>query len=108
MKYFCFIFSLYFLALSLMPCTDDHTTTKSSVEMHVSKLTCHTNDSNTDFCSPFCGCATCGQVLAIPKFFKWTFNSPIALNFTEKNSFHFSQDWQSAYLKGIFKPPQAS
>lgn len=106
MKYFCFIFSLYFLALNLMSCTELHTTTSGSDVLYATELPCHPNDSQTDFCSPFCGCSVCGQVLFATKFPKFSFHLPIVRNFKEKNNFFYSKDWQSEYLKSIFRPPQ--
>ena len=106
MKFFCYIFSLYFLALNLMPCTDDHDNSAGGGTEYVSKPPCRHNDSQTDFCSPFCGCSVCGQVLFATKFPKFRFHLPIVRNLKEKNSFFYSKDWQSEYLKSIFRPPQ--
>jgi hypothetical protein len=65
MKFFCYIFSLYFLALSIVPCTDIHAMNGSeSAELASFSTDSHENcphENGSDFCSPFCVCSCCGQ-----------------------------------------------
>ena len=110
MKYFCYIFSLYFLALNLMPCTDVHDLNilVGNEFASISKDN-HSNcpqEEKQDFCSPFCGCSVCGQVIIATKLVKWIIQPPIIHNFYVESSFYYSKDWQSEYQKTIFKPPQ--
>ena len=110
MKYFCYIFSLYFLALSVMPCSDIHDM-NSSVGSEFASISTdnHSNcphEEEQDFCSPFCVCSCCGQFFVATRLPKLSFHLPIIRNFKEKSCFLFSENWQSDYLKSIFRPPQ--
>lgn len=109
MKFFCHIFSLYFLALSLMPCTDIHATNGSTSDELANFYTDNHSDcpheTGNDHCSPFCTCSCCGQIIALGKEFKWHFK-PILPEFEEKSTFHYAFDWQSGHLNAIFRPPQ--
>ena len=63
MKIVSFIFSLYLLTLSFMPCTDGEDC-KDETQSQTSTFatTDHSNhDNDTENCSPFCVCACCGQ-----------------------------------------------
>lgn len=112
MKYFCYLFSLYFLVLSAMPCTDIHNLNTSVRDEYASIFTDnHSNcphEAEPDFCSPFCVCSCCGQLfvaiqLPIPEF---RFQLRMIRNSKEKNDFLFAQYWQNHDLKSIFRPPQ--
>jgi hypothetical protein len=64
------------------------------------------HEEEQDFCSPFCVCSCCGQFFVATQLPKWGFQLPIIPKFEEKSRFFFSQNWQSDYLKSIFRPPQ--
>ncbi len=60
MKFFCFIFSIFLLILSVLPCNE-------SVECYdisktiISQTDSHNNHTHeTDQCTPFCICTCCG------------------------------------------------
>ncbi len=110
MKFFCYIFSLYFLALSVVPCTDIHATNGSaSAELASISTDNHSDcphENGQDFCSPFCVCSCCAHVLSVAKPHKWNFQPPIIPDFKEKSNFYYSKDWQSEYLNSIFRPPK--
>ncbi len=64
MKFLTYLFSLYILALSIMPCSDlqnecSELNTKSSHNQKHDHQTDH-----EDSCSPFCTCSCCGMVIA--------------------------------------------
>ena len=62
MKLFTFIFSLYFLALSTVPCGDLSECDQSSPTT-VQSTTEHDNHQHkSETCSPFCFCTCCGSV----------------------------------------------
>ncbi|MBB1644015.1 MULTISPECIES: DUF6660 family protein [Bacteroidota] len=63
MKLFIFIFSIYFLALSLMPCTDACGMDTSNTSKSELSNTSNGQTKNGDLCSPFCSCATCHTVV---------------------------------------------
>jgi hypothetical protein len=87
MKIFVILFSIYFLALSVMPCTDacDINISNSSK----SEFTKISNDQTNckDVCSPFCSCACCHTVVNFTfQTFKISEQSRVSAN--SKNS-HF-------------------
>jgi hypothetical protein len=109
MKPFCFIFNLYFLALSLMPCSDVHEMNAPASAEFASLVANEHSDcpheTGDDHCSPFCTCSCCGQVIAQSKAFKWQFK-PIIPEMKGKSAFHYAFDWQNGHLNSIFRPPQ--
>ncbi len=62
MKFIWFIFSIYLVSLSLLPCNDvDECTDFAKTELHKN----HSQDKKSDTqrndqCAPFCSCACCG------------------------------------------------
>ena len=93
-----------------MPCTDIHDM-NSSVGSEFASISTdnHSNcphEEEQDFCSPFCVCSCCGQFFVATRLPKLSFHLPIIRNFKEKSCFLFSENWQSDYLKSIFRPPQ--
>lgn len=62
MKFLVAIFNIYLLALSVMPCTDVHTTCSSeSAILTIAENHDHASDHN-DTCSPFCVCSCCNTI----------------------------------------------
>jgi hypothetical protein len=65
MRYFTLILSIWFLGLSVMPCTDvhaDHPTDQTSFNSHVScnhDSPTSTEKQDVDTCNPFCVCQCC-------------------------------------------------
>lgn len=103
MKIFVFIFSVYILFLTAVPCIDkpeDHTLVKSEI----SPLTKNPTHQDCDHCSPFCTCNCCSS----PKI-----QQDIILVF---NSFELVTEYSAVYLPGvsaspstrIWQPPQFS
>ena len=59
MKYVAFILSFYFLALNVMPCTDNDTSV-DDLQTHISyQQGSNHNQGGLDYCSPFCSCHCC-------------------------------------------------
>ncbi|MCC7244415.1 MAG: hypothetical protein IT269_01945 [Saprospiraceae bacterium] len=110
MKFFCYIFSLYFLALSTMPCTDVHDMNPAAGnELASISTNSHENcphEKGNDDCSPFCVCSCCGHNFLETRPVKWIFQPPTFFEYKGKCSFSYSRDWQSEYLKSIFRPPK--
>jgi hypothetical protein len=110
MKIFSYLFSLYFLALTIMPCTDVHAMNESASEAlagisNEEHQDCP-HEKEEDYCPPFCVCNCCGQLLGATKFQKW-FCSPALLdNFKKGRCFFYTQNWHSEYLRSVFHPPQ--
>ncbi|MGJ1265162.1 DUF6660 family protein [Sphingobacterium spiritivorum] len=72
MKIFVFIFSVYMLGMSILPCTDalyECTANNNQlVEIGLSHEDNHKTE-HKDFCSPFCSCQCCGTItVAISDF----------------------------------------
>lgn len=60
MKFFAYIFSIYILALSVMPCSDASNDCRSKTEV-AERADAHSHKSDhNDTCSPFCTCTCCG------------------------------------------------
>ncbi|MGV7107278.1 DUF6660 family protein [Flavobacterium sp. U410] len=71
MKFFVYIFSIYILALSIVPCSDAYNDCKSNIAIkELPQSHDHKSDHN-DVCSPFCTC-TCCSVSANPKYATFT------------------------------------
>ena len=61
MKWLSTILSIYFLWLSVLPCTDAEEC-NASIESNLNALSDHHNHSHEpELCSPFCACLCCGQ-----------------------------------------------
>ncbi len=58
MKFTAVILSIYIMALTTMPCTDNHTSDEISSTFELSELD-HIHSSDIDLCSPFCFCNCC-------------------------------------------------
>ncbi|KXK18225.1 MAG: hypothetical protein UZ08_BCD001001973 [Candidatus Parvibacillus calidus] len=64
MKILVILFSIYFLALSIMPCEDIHHSESHSDELTEISCCTHNDQDHSDFCSPFCNCCCCGTLTA--------------------------------------------
>jgi hypothetical protein len=91
-----------------MPCTDIHdmNTSAGSELANISTDNHSTCPHEQDFCSPFCVCSCCGQLFVLTQLPNFSPALPIIHNYKEKTCFLFSENWQSNYLKSIFRPPQ--
>jgi hypothetical protein len=106
MKHFWFVFSLFLIMLSVLPCSDA-VECKDSLNTEVSNHDDHDQHShNSEQCPPFCSCACCG--IQITTFENTTFF------FTENHVFTSQKakiNWyQSIYLSKIsdkiWQPPK--
>lgn len=59
MKVFTIIFSIYILALSIMPCSDAFNDCNRITTVRESTLAHNHQSDHNDFCSPFCTCSCC-------------------------------------------------
>ena len=103
MRFFITIFSMYIMALAMMPCTDavtcenEKSATASSHHDH--------GDDEKDSCSPFCVCACCGVAGVL-------FSSP-KLFFTKSKKVHtpalvstYNSEFLSTYYYTFWQPPK--
>lgn len=69
MKIISYILSVYLLVLSLVPCSDSmvfiHSECEANTELVDSNKN-HSDHEHEDLCTPFCICACCGSVAAMP------------------------------------------
>lgn len=65
MKFFAIIFSIYLLALSVMPCGDAYTVCQDNSAKTTLSQTHDRNLEGNDICSPFCTCTCCSTILAL-------------------------------------------
>jgi hypothetical protein len=112
MKYFCYLFSCYFLLLSLIPCSDIHevNTSGSTIIANISTDE-HSNcphETEQDFCSPFCTCNCCGQLFTEAKFVKFASFALIMRFLKEKSTFTYLENWSNYDFKDFFQPPQVA
>ena len=113
MKLFCYIFSLYFVLLSCLPCNDsEHVLLPPQPPQYAMNIEVqnHHNPDNhdncNDLCSPFCTCACCGMTINLQATFNYTPKSqPIPLPIVSEN-FSYQSPHSNQYLQGVFQPPQ--
>ncbi|MGA0557219.1 DUF6660 family protein [Larkinella sp. VNQ87] len=73
----CLVLSVHLLVLSVWPCADGCLKLRADKQTTVTLTTDdHAHDgADPDLCSPFCGCACCGTVLAAGPVFQFAFAS---------------------------------
>jgi hypothetical protein len=109
MKLICFLFSIYLVSLSLLPCNDiDDCTSFAKTELHKNHTSEKKSDFQNDQCTPFCSCACCG--IHGFQFQKHIFTEEKNINFAEtkrQNNFYAFNTYKAIYL-GIWQPPKLS
>ncbi|MCO5278958.1 MAG: hypothetical protein M9911_13300 [Saprospiraceae bacterium] len=104
MKIFLLIFSLYFLALTIMPCKDMHLS-KSSSETVTFQLESKSNHLPIDNCSPFCMCNCCGAFFVL-KTHENILSLPIWRKLVSEQSSFKDINFISSYKDFIWQPPK--
>ncbi len=109
MKLFCFIFYIYLVFLSVLPCSDREECAKNNkIEQTVFAANHHQYSHQAEQCTPFCICSCCGVngfELQTPLF-----------KFTEKKGFINKEKQNSIYAfvysneftSNIWQPPKLS
>jgi hypothetical protein len=110
MKLFCHIFSLYFLALSCLPCTDNgYEVVPPRYQTENIRQNDHDHEDHShckDLCSPFCTCTCCGITISFQKTFSYiATHRPTILPIVVEN-FSYQSSNSLQYLQGVFQPPQ--
>ena len=107
MKFFTFIFAIYIMVLSVIPCSDVHnecSDTKANTEL------AHNHDNQQDQddnCSPFCFCACCGTSVIVLDSLPLSLQVPVFFPTTTKvalRSFFFV----SNFYGDIWQPPKVN
>ncbi len=113
MKVTTYIFTIYILALSFVPCSDGGGGMVEIVKHffgvehhHVSDHEQHSKDCGDDACTPFCVCSCCSIAVDIPPklFFKVEYLPPIL----SKLQTSFSDFIPSSFHTSIWQPPRFS
>ena len=113
MKIAIHIFTIYMLALSLIPCGDggggilEIANDLFGIEhQHLSDHEQHSNNCGDDLCTPFCICSCCSSALDTPSKLPYRIKTPTPFpNSTPswfKNEISFSLD------QSIWQPPKFS
>jgi hypothetical protein len=104
MRVFTFLFAVYILGITLMPCCDAVTCPEES-PTELSANHNHSEDEE-DHCTPFCTCTCCGSIFtstAIPAVI--TFNTtPTFISHTVYYKLSTPKD----YNAGVWHPPALS
>ena len=103
MKFFCAVFSIYVLFLTMLPCMDKHEDIVVQ-KSEITPVTSHGHDQDIDHCSPFCTCNCC----ASPKIQQEMIISFTTFPVTEKYFLEISTTLVSFHSSAIWQPPQLS
>jgi hypothetical protein len=108
MKIFWYTYCIYFLALSVMPCTDVPKSGAANALLSIKAQGSHNCPPGMaeDTCPPFCSCACCGQLCFAQSVPALGVLRSISVLFERKTTFLPSQMMQSNFLHAIFRPPQ--
>jgi hypothetical protein len=88
-----------------MPCTDGILFIESTCSSELEhKHHDHSHDTN-DTCTPFCTCACCGSIIAMPHIYQLP-QSKIELS--SSYQFHYAFDYFFDYNEGVWHPPTNS
>jgi len=104
MKFLCHLFSLYFLWLTVQPCTDykEVESAGNYAENSTHKDDCC--DDNSELCSPFCYCSCCCTNVVI----NHTTESFLALSDIYKPSPSIAISDEKEVFLAIWQPPKIS
>ena len=113
MKLTIHIFTIYMLALSLVPCGDGGGGIVEIVNhffgvehQHISDHDQHSNGCGDDTCSPFCVCSCCSISIDVPT--NIAFTDKHILIVSQKSPFYTSNFYPSGYDASIWQPPRRS
>ncbi len=104
MRIFTFIFSLFILVLSIVPCSDDENCNEANIELSSDHAD---HDHEEDSCTPFCTCSCCscaGFVFLALKFHVTLQEAKILSPAVTINN----SDFISNYFNSFWQPPKLS
>ncbi len=107
MKYILFIFAVYFLALSIMPCTDVQNTDPLFSSFQTEQLQENHNHAHAqDLCGPFCLCDCCGVIPGfVFQFRTYSFSIPETEELKQIITYN-NPHIVSGFYGNIWQPPQ--
>ena len=107
------IFTIYMLALSLVPCGDGGGGIVEIANLlfgeehqHISGHEQHSNDCGDDLCSPFCICSCCSSVLDAPIKLPFQIKSPPPI--PGRTPLFVPNITYSSFPSTIWQPPKFS
>ena len=103
-KIIAFIFSLYILLLSGMPCTDAQDCNLPTTTQ-VSATQSHDNHQHeTEHCPPLCHCSCCSVAVSKMPLLAFTYVKP---TFVVKENFSFYKSHHlTGFLEAVWQPPK--
>lgn len=109
MKLTWFLFSIYLVSISLLPCNDiDDCTSFAKTESHQNHSGDKKSDSQNDLCAPFCSCACCGvHGFQFQNHIFEEENNASCVDVKTRNDFYIFNNYKTIYL-GIWQPPKLS
>lgn len=109
MKFICFLFSIYLVSLSLLPCNDiDDCSSFAKTELHKNHSQDNKSDSQNDLCTPLCSCACCGvHGFQFKKYLFFESKKTPLFGDKKQESYYVFNHYKDIYL-GIWQPPKLS
>ena len=106
MRYFTFIFSLYLLVLTGVPCADMPIHEGENTDFQLVATHDDTpSHLHLDVCSPFCVCTCCQVLVDSFSFNTFTIEAPIETIHPHSLPL-YTEVWVSAYYGNIWTPPK--
>lgn len=108
MKWIVFIWAVYLLSLSVVPCSDAYNNCNpSSPPSAATANTEHHHDNDTDdTCTPFCHCACCSiSIVLVQKMIPLVANTSFLFQLPAKTPINTA--FLSRYDSRIWQPPRA-
>ena len=103
-KFLAYIFSIYFLALMIMPCSDVCAYPSADTTYHMATSKEHSSDTS-DACSPFCLCNCCHSSEVTSPIFL-VYEICVQQPLTEKVCPLYHSPLHSDYFISIWQPPK--
>lgn len=103
MKWFLYLLSVYFVALSVLPCHDGVECSDAKTEVSQK----HNHSEETEQCPPFCACACCG-IHVVQMLAQVDFPTKKTIFFSNKEHFNYAFVGTEAALFSIWQPPKWS
>ncbi|HUM45753.1 MAG TPA: hypothetical protein PLD84_02420 [Chitinophagales bacterium] len=104
MKLFCYLFSIYILALSVVPCNDPHECENNGQLVFLSAPDHSDHSHETESCSPFCICSCCGTQ-SISQFVQDCFGNNFPVTASKAHSI-YSSVFIVDFFAAIWQPPK--
>ncbi|MEO8516634.1 MAG: DUF6660 family protein [Flavobacterium sp.] len=108
MKHFWMLFSLFLIALTVLPCSDS-IECKDTSKITVSENSNHEKHNHeSEQCSPFCTCACCGITIYKFQTASISFKENLDFYVQKKELSHYSFNYNKKIILKIWQPPKIS